>query len=672
MDLLKYKQIVESELFCIGPVVAFIWENSPLWPVKAISSNILTLYGYTQEEFLEATLKYAEVIVEEDRQRVFDEVLEATSSLQNSFTHEPYRVMTKEGNIRWVQDTTVILRENGEVTHFIGYIQDITRLKNLENEKSIQNSILLKHEALFKGYQLIMDESSMVSKANLAGKITFVNDKFCEVSGYEREEILGKSHGILRSDNTSDETVKDLWNTITSKRVWKGVLKNRGKRSYYWVDITILPLLDEYENITEYIAVRHEITQMIEQSHKLDAIANTDMLTGYGNRYKLMRDIELSLNPALAIVNIDDFSQINDFYGHEKGDKVIARFGEMLYGIILRGNGELYHLQGDEFVILESNSNHEDFVEEIKEVIEELRVTPVEIKGEDYFMNATASISFETKERLLSTADMALKIAKKENKSLLIYSDAISLDAEYENNLKWRRELKDAIEQDRILPLFQPIVDNQTQAFSKYESLVRLQSLDGKLVSPFFFLEISKKTKHYASITKIMLKKSFETFRDKTQEFSVNLTIADILNLSIKNYIFELLELYGIGERVVFEIVESESIENFAEIAAFIASVKSFGAKIAIDDFGTGYSNFEYLLRLKADYIKIDGSMIRNIDSDGDAQIVVSTIVDFAKKMGVKTIAEFVENESIYNKVKELGIDYSQGYYFSEPKLAPL
>lgn len=118
--------------------------------------------------------------------------------------------------------------------------------------------------------------------------------------------------------------------------------------------------------------------------------------------------------------------------------------------------------------------------------------------------------------------------------------------------------------------------------------------------------------------------------------------------------------------------MESESIENFAEIAAFIASVKSFGAKIAIDDFGTGYSNFEYLLRLKADYIKIDGSMIRNIDSDGDAQIVVSTIVDFAKKMGVKTIAEFVENESIYNKVKELGIDYSQGYYFSEPKLAPL
>lgn len=668
MELLKYKQVVESELFCIGPVVAFIWENSPLWPVYAISSNILEHYGYERETFLSGSLKYAQIIHHDDKQRVFDEVLQATASLQDSFTHEPYRLLTKSGEIKWVQDTTVILRQNGEVSHFIGYIQDVTRLKNLEREKSIQNSILLKHEALFKGYQLVMDESSMVSKANLAGKIIFVNDKFCEVSGYAREEVIGKTHGILRSDDTSDETVRELWETITQKRVWKGVLKNRGKRGYYWVDITILPLLDEHENITEYIAVRHEVTKMIEQSQKLDAIANTDMLTGYGNRYKLMRDIEMSLSPALAILNIDDFSQINDFYGHEKGDKVIGSFGEMLYEIILRGNGELYHLQGDEFVVLESNADQESFIDEVRLIIEELRVRPVEIKGEDYFLSATASISFESRERLLATADMALKIAKKENKNLLVYSDAISLNAEYENNLKWRRELKEAIEEDRIVPFIQPIVDNATGEFKKYESLVRLCARDGKLVSPFFFLEISKKTKHYASITKIMLKKSFEMFKEQTREFSVNLTIADILNLSIKNYIFDLLREYGIGERVVFEIVESESIENFAEILAFIKEVKGFGAKIAIDDFGTGYSNFEYLLRLKADYIKIDGSMIRNIDIDSDAQIVVSTIVEFAKKMRVKTIAEFVENESIYNKVKELGIDYSQGYYFSEPK----
>jgi EAL domain-containing protein (putative c-di-GMP-specific phosphodiesterase class I) len=129
-----------------------------------------------------------------------------------------------------------------------------------------------------------------------------------------------------------------------------------------------------------------------------------------------------------------------------------------------------------------------------------------------------------------------------------------------------------------------------------------------------------------------------------------------------------MLERYKIGSRAVFEIVESESIENFEEVEDFIVQVKSYGCKVAIDDFGTGYSNFEYLMKLKADYIKIDGSMIKDIDTSLNAQIVVSTIVSFAKKMGIKTIAEFVENESILNKVKELGVDYSQGYYFSQPK----
>ena len=165
-----------------------------------------------------------------------------------------------------------------------------------------------------------------------------------------------------------------------------------------------------------------------------------------------------------------------------------------------------------------------------------------------------------------------------------------------------------------------------------------------------------------------MLGKSFDTFHDKELEFSVNLTVNDILNIEIQDYIFELLNRYGIGKRVVFEIVESESIENFNEVVSFIRNVKAFGCKIAIDDFGTGYSNFEYLMKLEADYIKIDGSMIKNIDKDKNARMVVETIVNFAKKMDMKTIAEFVENEAILAVINELGIDYSQGYHFSAPK----
>ena len=165
-----------------------------------------------------------------------------------------------------------------------------------------------------------------------------------------------------------------------------------------------------------------------------------------------------------------------------------------------------------------------------------------------------------------------------------------------------------------------------------------------------------------------MLEKSFKKFYNNEFEFSVNLTIDDILNIEIQDYIFELLNKYGIGKRVVFEIVESESIENFTQVVSFIKNVKAFGCKIAIDDFGTGYSNFEYLMKLEADFIKIDGSMIKNIDTDKNAKMVVETIVNFAKKMNMKTIAEFVENEKILKIVNELGIDYSQGYYFRAPQ----
>ncbi|MBS4069617.1 MAG: EAL domain-containing protein, partial [Sulfurimonas sp.] len=181
-------------------------------------------------------------------------------------------------------------------------------------------------------------------------------------------------------------------------------------------------------------------------------------------------------------------------------------------------------------------------------------------------------------------------------------------------------------------------------------------------------LEVAKQTRQYFDITRAVIRQSFEMFKDKDVEFSINLSIKDILEIQMSEYILNMLERYNIGSRVVFEIVESESIENFEGVIHFINQVKKHNCKIAIDDFGTGYSNFEYLIKLKADFLKIDGSLIKNLDKDKNALVVVSTIVEFSKKLGMKTIAEFVENEEIFKIVKDLGIDYSQGYYFSAPK----
>lgn len=526
---------------------------------------------------------------------------------------------------------------------------------------------LEKNVSFLKSHQLAMDESSIVSKADLKGNITYVNDNFCKVSGYTKEEVIGKPHSLLRHPSNPKSTFVNLWETIKAKKVWKGILQNQGKHSDYWVDISILPILDNDNNIVEYIAIRYDITKMIHQQEVLDSAANTDTLTGLGNRYKLNNDIKNSINPALAILNIDGFSQINDFYGHENGDIVIKNLGIYLDKLKNDKNYTLYHLQGDEYVLFNQNVDKQKFIDKITQITALVSTAPIILDSEEIYLNLSTAISFESKEKIHTTADMALKIAKKENKNIVVYSDLISLNDQYQNNMKWAKKIKDGLEQDKFTPVFQPIVNNKTKKWEKYEALVRLED-DGKLVSPYFFLEISKKTKHYTGITKVMLKKSFEMFKDRTEEFSVNLTIEDILNEDIKTYIFDMLEEYQIGNRVVFEIVESESIENFEQIAVFIEKIKSHGSKIAIDDFGTGYSNFEYLMKVKADYIKIDGSMIKDIDTNTDAQMVVSTIVEFAKKMNMKTIAEFVETQSVLDKVNELGIDYTQGYFYSEPK----
>ena len=184
---------------------------------------------------------------------------------------------------------------------------------------------------------------------------------------------------------------------------------------------------------------------------------------------------------------------------------------------------------------------------------------------------------------------------------------------------------------------------------------------------PFIFLDVAKDARLYSSLSKIMMKKSIKTFENIDASFSINLEVEDVLNSSTMDYLYKLIKKYKVENKIILEITESENINDFKEVSKIFARFKKLGVKTAIDDFGTGYSNFEYLMKLKPDYLKIDGSLIKNIDTDENAQMVISLIVNFSKKIGMKTIAEFVENESILKKINELDIDYSQGYYFSKP-----
>ncbi|WP_237922211.1 EAL domain-containing protein [Aliarcobacter butzleri] len=525
---------------------------------------------------------------------------------------------------------------------------------------------LKKENHILKQYNEATKDSNIISISDLKGNITYVNDKFCEVSLYAYEEVIGKPHSIVRGEE-DDEIFQQLWETIKNKKVWYGVLKNRKKNGeFYWVNINIRPILNEKNEIIEYIAIRHEITDLVLKTEELKRNLRLDSLTNIGNRYKLIEDVSKSVNPCISILDIVSFSDVNDFFGYKTGDsvlKIVARKIEEL--LIDKENYKVYRDHSDTFCIVAENEDRDKFIKNIDEISKTIGKVPIVIKSRELYVQLSYVFSFESKENLLETANI-IKRYSHANKNIIIYDKALELEKDYEKNIFWTLKIKKALDEDKIVPYFQPIYNLKTSKIEKYEALVRL--IDGNnVISPYYFLDISKKSKQYLQLTKTMIQKTFDYFRDKDFEFSINLTFEDIKSEYISSFIIQLLKEYEIGHRVVFEIVESEEIDNFRKINEFFVTIREYGCKIAIDDFGSGYSNFEYLAKLNVDYIKIDGSLIKDILINKSSQNIVSMLVNFAKGQKVKTIAEFVSNKDILNKVRELGIDYVQGYYIKEP-----
>ncbi len=333
--------------------------------------------------------------------------------------------------------------------------------------------------------------------------------------------------------------------------------------------------------------------------------------------------------------------------------------------VIKKPSYSVYRLTSDVFAILASNESKIDFIKNIKEISKIISSKAIRAKGREVFVSINYSFSFEPKNSLLETANVIRKYSKT-NPNQIIYDRSLEIEKDYEKNIFWTLKIKKALENNDIIPYYQAIYNLQTNKIEKYECLMRLND-SGKIVSPFFFLDIAKKSGQYLQLTKKIIDCSFEYFKDKEFEFSINFTFEDISNEEISNYVIEKIKELNIGNRVVFEIVESEEIDDFNLINGFFSTIRKLGCKIAIDDFGSGYSNFEYLIKLDADYIKIDGSLIKDVLVSKGNENIITMIINFAKDQGFKTIAEFVSSKEILEKVKYLGVDYVQGYYIHEP-----
>jgi PAS domain S-box-containing protein/diguanylate cyclase (GGDEF)-like protein len=606
--------------------------------------------GQLTFEWLIKTFDNKEFLIKVELKTIFSDNRKMLQSILRNI--EPSKDIKKENKVQ------ILLLEQKE--NYINKINE-TLLSNGKDSENLLESLVLLEE-----YKKALDESSIVSKTDLNGIITYVNDKFCEVSGYAKEELIGHSHNIIKNPDTKNEVFERLWNTINEKKVFKNIMKNRNKKGQtYYVNSTIIPILDKNSNIIEFIAIRNDITSLFERD-ELIYEQFTDELTLLPNRQKLLNDLKNSITPKLAIINIDRFKDINNSYGLEIGDQILKEFTKYLLTFKSR-NLNIYRISGDIFAFMSfGDFKLDELYKTCNSLISLCDREVILIEDNSFDISLTIGIADNTS-KLLPHAEIALYWAKKVNIDIGIFDENLPIYQDLEKNIELTKDIKQALKDDNILMYAQKIIDNKTKE-TKYETLMRMRLPNRKIVSPFIFLEHAKRARLYPLMTNKMIEKSCEYFKDKDVSFSLNLMIEDIKNENTINFLFNKLKETNCAQKVVLEIVESEGIEKFEEVGAFIKKAKAIGCKVAIDDFGTGYSNFEYIIKLNVDYLKIDGSLIKNIHINENIKLTVLTIVNFAKVLGIKTVAEFVHCQEVQDVVESLGIDFSQGYLFHEPE----
>lgn len=416
--------------------------------------------------------------------------------------------------------------------------------------------------------------------------------------------------------------------------------------------------------------INETLEQKVEaKTHELKNSFFQDRLTKLPNRLKLMEDIRLTLDKEsrhLALVNIDAFKDINDLYGYDVGDEILKQVSLKILKFC-NNVGSVYKLPNDEFAIFITEKFSEDeFYKTIKKLLEKINEIKFSVEDQSIFISFSCGIS-SNKDPLLIKANTALQSAKSTSKNIVLYKDSLDVKEQITKNIDTLLVLKEAIAKNQITPYFQPIYNTKRKKIEKYEALARIVRDDGSVIAPFAFLDIAIKSKLYPEITKAMISKSFEFFKDKEYEFSINLSILDIQNQETLKFIFSKLKEFTEPQRVIFEILESHKIDDYEEIKSFITEVKKYGCKIAIDDFGSGYSNFSHILALKVDCLKIDASLVKYITTDENSKTIIKTIVSFASNLGLKTIAEFVEDSESLKTLEDIGVDFIQGYYIGKP-----
>jgi diguanylate cyclase (GGDEF)-like protein/PAS domain S-box-containing protein len=598
-----------------------------------------------------------------------------------------YRVITLSGNTRYILDRSQFVYDNdGAPSRLFGIIQDITAEKKKEFALTQATKAALEVNRKLTFQKHALDEHAIVSIADAAGDITYVNDKFCAISGYDREELLGNNHKIVKSDEHPDEFFVDMWKTISSGHTWHSEIKNTNKTgNVYWVKTTIVPTLDDKGKPFQYVGILTEITTDKNNEEKLKRIAHYDVLTNLPNRVLLADRLNHAMvqcqrrNQSLAVayMDLDGFKIVNDTYGHDLGDKLLVKLSRRMKEALREGD-TLARIGGDEFIVVMVDLVK---IEDSVSVLERLLKATAEpvIVGETV-MQVSVSIGVTLypqdgadADQLIRHADEAMYVAKHSGKNCYHLFDTAQDSAIkiLQQNID---DVRSALGKREFVLHNQPKVNMRTSEVIGVEALIRWQHPDRGLVPPSEFLPviegqtISLELGEWVIDTALI---QISQWRSMGLHLPISVNIS-AYQLQQGNFTTRLTALLAAHPEIdphylELEILESSVLSDIGQVLDTMNACHELGVRFALDDFGTGYSSLVHLRRLPAYLIKIDQSFVRDMLEDADDFAIVKGVVGLAKAFHREVIAEGVETIAHGAALLHLGCELAQGYGIARP-----
>ncbi len=677
----------ERQLFTKGPVTVFRCRAEQGWPIEYISETI-SLYGYNSSDLITGNLMFSSIVHTNDVQRIVDSELQSDAN-GTRYIGIDYRIVCANGEVRWVYSYSIPVKNHaGELTHFAGYILDITSRKQAEYELD---------QARERAQITLHSIADAVITTDVNGQVEYLNPRAEQLTGWEREIARGLtlSRVLCKFDEKSQSLLEapvmqslHVGETIKSGAD-ESLLRHDGAE--YSVQFSASPIMSDDGTGMGVILVIHDVTETRLMEEKISYQASHDALTGLINRTEFEKRLGYAIESAyhenekhvLCYIDLDSLKIVNDTCSHVSGDELLKDAARKIQ-VCLRESDLLARLGGDEFGVLLKNCTLSGAVELVEMILGMIR--GIRFQRCDRVFEITASVGITEIDAdtrsvpdIMIEADLACHAAKDSGCNRLhIYHQEDQDLARRHSEMQWVSRLTEAINSNKLILYSQEIVPVVPDSCTgrHFEVLVRMHDADGGIVPPDSFLPAAERYNLINSLDRWVVSHTFAWYAqqqvaqaaDGLSMISINLSGASVTDSGFLRHIKDEMNRYDVPpEKLCLEITETAAVTNLEAATEFIHELKRLGCRFALDDFGSGLSSFKYLKSLPVDYLKIDGSFVRGMEADEIDHAMVGSIHQLATLMGIKTIAEFVENDGILDALAEIGVDYAQGYGVAKP-----